>query len=138
MLEEASLDTFDKAWKPPEFVHAIVIELAGPGLRIKAPLDVKVGDRVLVVFELGEEQQQNSKTITTKIIQDIGEVRRAEAVQDGSSIAVELIGLSDSDMNELIRATNTASMKATDEGQNNQDSASSEGSVLKAAPVQGA
>jgi hypothetical protein len=42
-------------WGPPEFIPAVVTELAGPGLRIEAPLEIKVGERVLVVFSLDEE-----------------------------------------------------------------------------------
>ncbi len=111
------------AWGPPEFVPAVVTELAGPGLRIEAPLEVKVGERVLVVLRLDEEKGQDSdlqktgKAPTSRIVEDIGEVRHTKAIQNGLSIAVELTGLSDSDVNELIRATNAALVKAGAEGQ---------------------
>ena len=109
----------------PEFVPAVVTELAGPGLRLEAPLQVKIGDRVLVILALNEQQgsrkagSQNEgvappkagKTGTSKIVQDIGMVRHTKAIENGLSIAVELVGLSDSDVNELIRATNAASPK---------------------------
>jgi hypothetical protein len=117
------------AWGPPEFVPAQVTELAGPGLRVKAPLEVKVGERVVVILKISEEAKHNStarrnaisprsrelqssRTKPSRIVEDIGEVRHAEATQDGFSIAVELTGLSDSNVNELIRATNAASVKA--------------------------
>jgi hypothetical protein len=110
-------------WGPPEFVPAVVTELAGPGLRIEAPLEVKAGERVLVVFKLDEAKNQDSeptrrhgKTLASKIIEDIGEVRHTKVTQNGFSIAVELTGLSDSDVNLLIRATNAASLKAGAEG----------------------
>ena len=109
-------------WGPPEFVPAIVTELAGPGLRIEAPMEVKVGDRVLVVLRLDEEKEQDAvlvregKAPTSKIVEDIGEVRHTRAIQNGLSIAVELMGLSDSNVNELIRATNAASVRAGAEG----------------------
>jgi hypothetical protein len=106
-----------------------VTELAGPGLRVKAPLEVKVGERVVVILKISEEAKHNStarrnaisprsrelqssRTKPSRIVEDIGEVRHAEATQDGFSIAVELTGLSDSNVNELIRATNAASVKA--------------------------
>ena len=100
-------------WGPPEFVPAVVTELAGPGLRMEVPLEVEVevGDRVLVVFRLGEE------TAASKMVEDIGEVRHAKAIQNGLSIAVELIGLNDSDVNELICDTNAASLRTGPEGQ---------------------
>jgi hypothetical protein len=50
-----SADISGHKWGPPEFVPASVTELAGPGLRIEAPLEVKVGDRVLVILKLSEE-----------------------------------------------------------------------------------
>ncbi len=109
-------------WGPPEFVPAVVTELAGPGLRIEATMEVKVGDRVLVVLRLDEEKEQDAvlvregKAPTSKIVEDIGEVRHTRAIQNGLSIAVELMGLSDSNVNELIRATNAASVRAGAEG----------------------
>ena len=114
----ASADT----WGPPEFVRAEVTELAGPGLRVEAPLEVKVGERVVVILKISEqagtipgrpalESRAGSPRHTSRIVEDIGEVRHAEATRNGFSIAVELIGLNDSNVNELIRATNTASMK---------------------------
>jgi hypothetical protein len=45
-------------------------------------------------------------------VQDIGEVRHIKAIEGGFSVAVELVGLSDQDVDELVRATNAASLKA--------------------------
>jgi len=111
------------SWGPPEFVPAVVTELAGPGLRIQLPLNVKIGERVLVVFKLNGESgqstglQETGEDETMKIVEDIGEVRHTKAVENGFSIAVELTGLSDSDVNELIRATNAASLMTRTESQ---------------------
>jgi hypothetical protein len=115
-------------WGPPEFTPAIVTELGGPGLRIETQLEVKVGDRVVVILKLNEEKNRNSitspnstsqdsifvqdgKIISLKIVEDIGQVRHVKAMQNGFSIAVELTGLSDSDLSELIRTTNAASIR---------------------------
>jgi len=135
--QEASVGT----WGPPEFVPAVVTELAGPGLRIEATLEVKVGDRVLVVLRLDEEKEQDAVLVregkaptsavrrpqAEKIVEDIGEVRHTRAIQNGLSIAVELTGLSDSDVNELIRATNAASVRAGAKGQDMPPLPSAEG-----------
>jgi hypothetical protein len=108
-------------WGPPEFVPASVTELAGPGLRLEAPLDVNVGDRVLVILKLSEQQRQKpnsqrtGKTAPEKIVEDIGEVRHTKRIKDGFSIAVELTGLSDPNINELVCATNAASLKTSAE-----------------------
>ena len=122
-------------WRPPEFVPAVVTELAGPGLRMEVPLEVEVGDRVLVVLRLNEEGA------VSKIVEDIGEVRHAKAIQNGLSIAVELTGLNDSDVNELICATNAASLRAGTGGQDVQFPAGNkqgaEGKAQESAVVRG-
>jgi hypothetical protein len=112
-----SADTSEHSWGPPEFVPASVTELAGPGLRIEAPLEVKVGDRVLVILKLGEEDQKpgsqrTGKTEPEKVVEDIGQVRHTKSIKNGFSIAVELTGLSEPNISELIRATNAASLKS--------------------------
>ncbi len=115
-------------WGPPKFVSAVVTELAGPGLRIESRLEAKVADRILVMLRLDEENGrgsaepgQNSKITASKIIEDIGEVRQVRLIKNGFSIAVELTGLNDADVSELIRATNAASLKAGNKGQNAPD-----------------
>ncbi len=106
-------------WGLLDLVPVVVTELAGPGLRMDIPMEVKAGDRVLVAFRLDEQIQQDvtpphqtSNKTKLKIVEDIGEIRHVKPTENGFSIAVELTGLSDSDVNELIRATNTASLKA--------------------------
>lgn len=111
--------TSTAAWGPPEFVDAVVIELAGPGLRIESSLEVKTGDRVLVVLDLGQQRgSKSTKKAESKVVEDIGVVRHTRRIQKGLSIAVELTGLSDSNIDELIRATNTASLKVSDKNKN--------------------
>ena len=85
----------------PQFKTGTITELSGPGLRIMTDLDVKSGDRVLVIFELEED----------KIIEDVGEVRGVRDVAgSGISIGVELVGLNDTVVNELVKATNAAAI----------------------------
>jgi hypothetical protein len=110
-------------WGPPEFIPAVVTELAGPGLRIESTLDVKVGDRVLVVFNLGQDKGSGSAKSAGKlesycIVEDIGLVRNVRSVKNGLSIAVELTGLNDANINKLICAANTTSRQQSD---NNED-----------------
>ena len=116
-VARASANGKARSWGAPEFVPGVVTELAGPGLRLEAPLQVNIGDRVLVILALNENEREypdkappkGRKTVTSKIVQDIGMVRHTKAAENGLSIAVELVGLSDSDVDELIRATNAAS-----------------------------
>ncbi len=142
----------DSSWSPPEFVPAVITELAGPGLRVELPLEsleVKVGDRVLVVIRLDEAEQQNSmphqgsvdrenKTATSKIVEGIGVVRHTKAILNGFSIAVELMGLSDSNVNELIRATNAAALQTGTENQGGRSSTDTTEKIAEPAAVRGA
>lgn len=115
-------------WGPPSFVTADVTELAGPGLKVVTSLKVKVGDRVVVILKLEAGRNRNlisqddsrrlassfagrQKKKSSRIIEDIGVVRHVRAVDGGFSIAVELTGLNDTNLSELVRATNAASLK---------------------------
>jgi len=141
--EQDSVTTSGGTWGPPEFVPAVVTELAGPGLRVDVPLEVKVGDRVLLVFRLDEEKEQDSvptrrddKVPASRIVQDVGEVRHSKAIENGFSIAVELTGLSDLNVNELVRATNVASLKAETAAEKTADSVDTEEQALESSAVQ--
>ena len=122
---EQNLPTESNKWEPPQFVPAVITELAGPGLRIEAPLKlIENKDRVLVMFRLDEEKAQRDpsgryvKALSSKVVGDIGEVRHVRAMENGFSIAVELTRLSDRNVNELIRDTNAESIRASREGLN--------------------
>ena len=120
--------SFKNDWGPPEFVPADVTELAGPGLRIVTPLEVKVGDRIVVILKLSESKShqlikpaknadlysvfaESKRKRPSRIVEDIGVVRHTEAVQNGFSIAVELTGLNEANLSEMVRATNAASQR---------------------------
>lgn len=124
-------------WGPPKFVPALITELAGPGLQIETSLKVKAGERILVVFNLTQEEESDSDVSdedvpppVPQIVQDIGEVRHVDTNDNGFLIAVELTGLSDSNFNELIRATNAISLSA-----NKKDQSVSEEDDVEHAPV---
>jgi hypothetical protein len=85
----------------PTFVHATITEISGPGLRIHTGLEVEHGQRLLVVFELEPG----------KMIQDVAEVRGLRDTAQDQSIGVELIGLDDATVNELIRTTNAIAIR---------------------------
>jgi hypothetical protein len=123
-----SAGSLDNNWGPPEFVTAEVTELAGPGLRVETPLEVKIGDRVVVILKLGDNNNyrskktsentklrsvvsDNRKNRSSRIVEDIGIVRHTEATEDGFSVAVELTGLNETNLSEMVRETNAASMR---------------------------
>lgn len=84
----------------PEFIQAKVTELSGPGLRVESELDVEDGERVLLIFELEKG----------RVVEDIGVVRGYRNSGTGFSLGVELVGLRDFEVDELVRATNNAAM----------------------------
>ncbi len=152
-IKQSSVNESDN-WGPPEFMPATVTEIGGPGLRIETKLDVKLGDRVLVIVNLSEEKAQDlnpsskstslrsvlsrdKKSTPSKIVEDIGEVRYVSVLQNGLSIAVELTGLSDSNLNELIRVTNAAYIKTSGDSKIAPNSIKSEEKVSEPAIAQG-
>jgi len=159
--KQGSANASGSTWGPPEFIPATVTELGGPGLRIEAPLEVKAGDRVLVIVNLSEtidarysipdtrrESRNDPPTAgfdrnpallgqESRIVEDIGEVRHTGAIEDGFSIAVELTGLSDSNVSELILAANAASIRTTGNRQDSPSSVNTEENVSEPAAVQG-
>jgi hypothetical protein len=139
--KQGSANASGSTWGPPEFIPATVTELGGPGLRIEAPLEVKAGDRVLVIVNLSETIDARYSILDTRresrIVEDIGEVRHTRAIEDGFSIGVELTGLSDSDVSELIRAANAASIRTPGNRQDTPSFVNTEENVSEPSAVQG-
>jgi hypothetical protein len=88
----------------PEFVEGTLREIAGPGLLLDAPIDLAVGERVLVILHLGDERS----------LRGMGDVRRCEAPKEGepAEIAVELTGMTEPEISRLVRETNAAGRTA--------------------------
>jgi len=89
-------ETTDEPLEPPTFVNATVTEISGPGLRIQTNLDFKIQDRILIIFEAEPG----------RLIRDIAEVRGFRDTSTGRSVGVEMIGLNEIAVNNLIRITN--------------------------------
>jgi len=86
---------------PPSFVNALLMEIAGPGLMLEVDLELKVGQRILVVFELDNKRQ----------IQSVGRVRRVNYQSNPMRYGVELVGLKPSQIAELMNITNTRAIE---------------------------
>ena len=118
-----------EVWQPPHFLNAEVVELAGPAMRIELKgepdIEVKLSDKVLVVANLTDPRDPDG----IRIIEDICEVRQVQKIENGCSIAVELVGLNDSDVDELIRLTNAEARRNEN---NNQQTAPLEGELVAA------
>lgn len=104
------------ALESPTFVEGTVTELAGPGLRIKVPMKVRPGERVLVLFrpmEIGKPRVDGGSTIDdTYVLEDVGLIKHCNAAGGVMSIAVELSGLSEVEIDELVRITNAIASKS--------------------------
>ncbi len=116
---ERGLRTDKVTFEPPAFVTGVVTELAGPGLRIEAPLAIRAGDRVIVAFQVTPVPMDETTTATGDtdgcIIQSVGQVRHWRSTSQGTSIAVELVGLNEADIDMLVRITNHAAARVVPE-----------------------
>ncbi|MHC4271570.1 MAG: hypothetical protein ACYST2_04580, partial [Planctomycetota bacterium] len=88
----------NKVWGIPEFVPGTITEIAGPGLRIKTPLELNTGEKVLVIFRLNEIREQDPKSEngqihTVHVIEGVGKVKHVSTFEDGLQVAVEFFGL---------------------------------------------
>jgi hypothetical protein len=117
----------------PAFVQGVVTELAGPGLRIEVPMQIRPGERVLVVFRPTGVAGAGSELAVdeTYIVEDVGQVRHSRVTSTGVSIAVELSGLNESEIDELVRMTNVIVSRAG--AQNDADGVRTEIATVAAA-----
>lgn len=86
---------------PPSFVEALLMEIAGPGLLLEMDLELKVGQRILIVFELDNQRQ----------IQSVGRVRRVNFQSNPTRYGVELVGLKPAQIAELMNLTNAQAIE---------------------------
>lgn len=113
----------------PAFVESLATELAGPGLRLETTLQVQVDDRILVILRLPEETDLAQAGVRT--VAAVGRVKHGRDVESGVaipdaidrvwegsperdlcaqaagslSVAVELTGLNDEEIEELVSIT---------------------------------
>jgi hypothetical protein len=97
----------------PTFTEGRVKELAGPGLLLDAAIHVHPGDRVLVVFTLDSSMAPRVPG-GWGTISAIGKVRHGRSTDSGMSIAVELMGLTDAEVDELAYITAEISSRQED------------------------
>jgi hypothetical protein len=97
--------------EPPAFLSGTVTEMAGPGLRIEVPIPAGVGDRVLILFRLDRDwlpsSHRTSSGSRTIAVSDIGRILYVKTVEGGYSLSVELGGLSEAEIDELVRFAHT-------------------------------
>jgi len=89
----------DSCDAPMEFMDVDIREIAGPGLLVKLPASVEIGQQILLRVQLGGD----------KSVQGLTKVRRIVTDRSGGPyVAVEFIELDEAGIAELTRATNLA------------------------------
>jgi len=85
--------------------RSTLLEIAGPGLRLEAEIQVDLGQRSLVVLDLGQERS----------LRGVGVVRRYRPSAGGgpAEIAIELTGMTEQEVARLVKETNAAARRAT-------------------------
>lgn len=96
----------------PEFVSGTITELAGPGLRIELPRPFRPGERVLVIFRPTGGAGDALVADERCVFEDVGLVRHSRVTSTEVSIAVELSGLNESEIDEMVRLTNAVASRA--------------------------
>ena len=108
--EDADPDRGRSVLEAPPFVRGVVTEMAGSGLQIEVPMRVSSGDRVLVIFRLDNVAYPVDLRRPTAgsgcVIADVGRIRHVQEADEKVVMAVELVGLSEMDIDRLVRFTN--------------------------------
>ncbi|MFO8012998.1 MAG: PilZ domain-containing protein [Phycisphaerae bacterium] len=88
----------------PTFVEGSLREIAGPGLLVEIGLQAEVGERVLVVLDLGDD----------RCLRGVGTVRRCAVGEDAQpgEVAIELTGMTEAEEARLVKETNAAARGA--------------------------
>jgi hypothetical protein len=84
-----------------DFRPATLLEIAGPGLKLESDLDVRSGQRVLVVLELGADSA----------VEGMGKVHRSYESDGRRLLIIELVGLGSEELAEMSRQTNLAELE---------------------------
>ncbi len=93
-FQHEALDADPPAWYP-----AVVVEIAGPGVRLTTPLAVQAGEKLLLGMLFADR----------RVLQAQVSVHRAHAAADGmTTLAGEMIALTTSEVAELTRRTTLA------------------------------
>jgi hypothetical protein len=97
----------------PDFRPVVLTEIGGPGLKFESDMQAKKGDRMLVILGLERNGRRICDYLGTefayskkRLIRDIAVVRNVSEKSERQSIAVELVGLNDSEIDGLVKATN--------------------------------
>ncbi len=84
----------------PDFVEGVVTEMSGSQLRIEAPLQVGPGDRVLALYRLTGRGSGDGGEANYRVA-GVGRVKQCVSGGHGMSMVVELMDLSDAEMDKL-------------------------------------
>ncbi len=101
----------DETLQAPEFTDALVIEMAGPGLKLRTTLELSKGDHILIVVQYKDKRS----------FQGIARVVRVDDPRRMiKSVAVEMLGLSPREISQMTTVTNAAAIQQRKDDQRQQ------------------
>ncbi len=124
--ENSPFSSFSESQEPASTENLVLHparlrQIAGPSLVLEAQVSLEIGDRVLVIFNLDDNEnkqasfrRQMSMKSYEKIIRDIGVIKKVQSSKEGVTAHIDLVKLSNHELNELVCATCEAS-KLTEE-----------------------
>jgi hypothetical protein len=116
LLAQYNFHIDDEALRAPEFTDTLVVEMAGPGLKVRTPMDLSKGDHVLVVVQYKDNRS----------FQGIARVVRVDDPRRMiKSVALEMLGLSPREISQMTTVTNAAAIqqRKDDDRQQRQEAA---------------
>jgi c-di-GMP-binding flagellar brake protein YcgR len=101
----------DETLRAPEFTDSLVIEMAGPGMKLRTPLELSKGDHILIVVQYKDKRS----------FQGIARVVRVDDPRRMiKSVGVEMLGLSPREISQMTTVTNAAAIQQRKDDQRQQ------------------
>jgi hypothetical protein len=98
-----------------ELVRGVVTRVSDTSIQIRAPLPVAVGDRVLVIFTLsqgGDEDGADRANRQSHVVRHVGRVKHQQVAGKETVMLIDLAGLTDREIDELLHFTRVAASGA--------------------------
>jgi hypothetical protein len=89
----------------PVFVPCRLVELGGPGIRIRGKVDVQQGERLLVILKIRPDVSFQGMGVA-------GRVQPGQDEDDPNEFVVDLVGLQRQEMKMLLHETEAAQQAA--------------------------
>jgi hypothetical protein len=113
LLAQYNFNRETEALRSPDFEESLVVEMAGPGLKIRTPMDLRKGDHVLVLVQYRKDRSFQG---SARVVRVDGANRMIK------SVALEMQGLTPKQIAQMTTVTNAAAIQQRkDETRANED-----------------